>query len=61
MSKVGFNRDMDDREAQARGGMDDVESRLERVQGSDDEARLQALEDLYDELEKGLEDSTSGV
>lgn len=60
MALVGFNRDMEEREL---GGdrIESLEARLVQAQDSDDETRLQALEDLYAELEKGLEDPTSGI
>lgn len=52
---------MEEREADANGRKESVEARLEQAQEADDETRLRTLEDLYGELEKGLEDSTSGV
>lgn len=48
---------MEERKPEVTGQRDGVEGRLEQAQESDDETRLQTLEELYDELEKGLEDS----
>jgi hypothetical protein len=52
---------MNEREPAATSRTESVDARLEQAQESGDETRLQTLEDLYGELEKGLEDSTSGV
>lgn len=57
--RVGFNRGMEEREADATSRKESVEARLEQAQEADDETRLRTLEDLYGELEKGLEDSAS--